>query len=119
METVTLISVSEAAAVLNRSVSTISRALSDGRLHYACAQRRLIQREGLEARFARSTRPRIDHPVPRPPAKVLTNHEWWEAVADKLNGYLDPSCGLWPRLTGPQLAVFVGCVQMAADSVDD
>ena len=55
-----LITQKEAAAILNRSVSAVSQALKDGRLEYIDSERRLLHRPGLEQRFARKTRPRID-----------------------------------------------------------
>ena len=62
--TKTLIPVAEAAEILGRSKSTVYAALnaSPPRLHYQDVRRRLLLREGLETRFARSTRPRIDKP---------------------------------------------------------
>ncbi len=57
-----LISQKEAAVILNRSVSAVSRAIKDGRLEYADPKNRLLHRPGLEMRFARKTRPRIDKP---------------------------------------------------------
>ena len=55
-----LISQKEAAMLLNRSVSAVSRAIKDGRLQYADPKNRLLHRPGLEMRFRRKTRPRID-----------------------------------------------------------
>jgi hypothetical protein len=89
-----LITISEAAAVLNRSHSAISRALREGRLHYADPSRRLLAREGIEARFARSTRPRIDRPVPKPREAVEAPSggiEAWDQVAELCNAQLDPT----------------------------
>ena len=57
-----LVSQKEAALILNRSVSAVSRAIKDGRLEYADSKNRLLHRPGLEMRFARKTRPRIDKP---------------------------------------------------------
>ena len=57
-----LVTQKEAAAILNRSVSAVSRAIKDGRLEYADPNNRLLHRPGLEMRFARKTRPRIDKP---------------------------------------------------------
>ena len=57
-----LITQKEAAAILNRSISAVSRAIKDGRLEYADPKNRLLHRPGLEMRFARKTRPRIDKP---------------------------------------------------------
>ena len=57
-----LVTQKEAAAILNRSVSAVSRAIKDGRLEYADPKNRLLHRPGLEMRFRRKTRPRIDKP---------------------------------------------------------
>ena len=57
-----LVTQKEAALILNRSVSAVSRAIKDGRLEYADPKNRLLHRPGLEMRFARKTRPRIDKP---------------------------------------------------------
>ena len=62
MATSDLITQKEAVAILNRSVSAVSRAIKDGRLSYADPERRLLHRPGLEQRFAPNTRPRIDRP---------------------------------------------------------
>ena len=57
-----LVTQKEADAILNRSVSAVSRAIKDGRMEYADPKNRLLHRPGLEMRFARKTRPRIDKP---------------------------------------------------------
>ena len=57
-----LVTQKEAAAILNRSVSVVSRAIKDGRLEYADSKNRLLHRPWLEMRFARKTRTRIDKP---------------------------------------------------------
>ena len=57
-----LVSQKETAAILNRSVSAVSRAIKDGRLAYADSERRLLHRPGLEVKFRQTTRPRIDAP---------------------------------------------------------
>ena len=49
-----LVSQKEAAVILNRSVSAVSRAIKDGRLEYADSKNRLLHRPGLEMRFARN-----------------------------------------------------------------
>lgn len=74
----------------------------------------MLEREGIEQRFAARTRPRIDHPRPR---VAPSSADWWDQVAVQLNSYLDHSTGIWPRLTGPQLAIFVGCLEIAADEL--
>ena len=45
-----LVTQKEAAAILNRSVSAVSRAIKDGRLTYADPERRLLHRPGLEVK---------------------------------------------------------------------
>ena len=45
-----LVTQKEAAVILNRSVSAVSRAIKDGRLEYADAKNRLLHRPGLEMR---------------------------------------------------------------------
>ena len=111
-----LITIAEAAAILGRDPSTISRAISAGRLSFAPGTRKL-EREGIEQRYAARTRPRIDRPLSRGPQISHEGVEWWDACAAKLNGYLDPAYGLWPHLTGAQLAVYVGCLEMAAEEL--
>ena len=57
-----LITCHQAARILGRSPSTISRALAQGRLKYADSTRKLLVRQGLELRFANATRPKADCP---------------------------------------------------------
>ena len=57
-----LITCQQAAEILGRSPSTISRALDQGRLKYADPTRKLLLRQGLELRFANATRPKADCP---------------------------------------------------------
>ena len=57
-----LITCQQAAEILGRSPSTISRALAQGRLKYADPTRKLLLRQGLELRFANATRPKADCP---------------------------------------------------------
>ena len=107
-----LVTQKEAAAILNRSVSAVSRAIKDGRLTYADPERRLLHRPGLEMRFARKTRPRIDKPqrktqmeathhgfqsdtVGKEPAPVPT--DYWQRLQDKLSVVLDGAPFYWSR----------------------
>ena len=62
MDNEILITQAEAAQILGRSVSTVSRCIRDGKLHYADERRRLLLRQGLEDRFRAATRPRVDVP---------------------------------------------------------
>ena len=90
-----LVTQKEAAAILNRSVSAVSRAIKDGRLEYADPKNRLLHRPDLEMRFARKTRPRIDKPQrktqkpaePRlhggnTPAPIAP--DYWQRLSNKL-----------------------------------
>ena len=101
MATGDLITQKEAAAILNRSVSVVCRAIRDGRLQYADPKNRLLHRPGLEMRFARKTRPRIDKPQrktqraaglkggfsPTAPEPIAT--DYWQRLSDKLSFVLD------------------------------
>jgi hypothetical protein len=110
-----LITVAEAAKVLGRSASTIYAALnaSPPRLHYHDVKRRLLLRDGLETRFSRSTRPRIDKPqakAPQPELEPLTFDEKWEIIAEKANETID--CSQWgqPPWSGQQWSVLSICI---------
>ena len=52
----------QAARILGRSPSTISRALAQGRLSYIDAEKKLLLRRGLEQRFSNATRRKADAP---------------------------------------------------------
>ena len=55
-----LITQAQAATILGRSVSAVSRAVKAGRLEYVDPKRRLFSRPGLEVRYANHTRRRVD-----------------------------------------------------------
>ena len=120
----TLISVAEAAEILGRSKSTVYAALnaSPPRLHYHDVRRRLLLREGLENRFARSTRPRIDKPQPQASeAKSKTANDFekqWEIIAEVANQTLD--CGAWsaPPWSAHQWAVLAGTIEVGMEALD-
>ena len=102
-----LVTQKEAAAILNRSVSAVSRAIRDGRLTYADPKNRLLHRPGLEMRFARKTRPRIDKPqrktqerpgpkggfCPGQPEPIATTY--WERLDQKLQWVLEGGPVYW------------------------
>jgi|AACY02.7.fsa_nt_gi hypothetical protein len=116
-----LVTQKEAAAILNRSVSAVSRAIKDGRLEYADPKNRLLHRPGLEMRFARKTRPRIDKPqrktqiesVPHrldppgvQPEPIATTY--WERLDQKLQWVLEGGPAYWQEPPNPQrLRLFV------------
>ena len=122
--TKTLISVAEAAEILDRSKSTVYAALNSlpPRLHYQDVRRRLLLREGLETRFARSTRPRIDKPQSQASeAKSKTANDFekqWEVIAEIANKTLDCSAWSAPPWTGQQWAVLAGCIDIAIEEVN-
>ncbi len=110
MATGDLITQKETAAILNRSVSAVSRAIRDGRLEYADSRRRLLHRPGLEVRFRQTTRPRIDKPQrktqnrqvegPTVPPPIAT--DYWERLSDKLSFVLDGATAYWQEPSDPQ-----------------
>ena len=111
-----LITCQQAAAILGRSPSTISRALTQGRLSYGDTKRKLIYRPGLEQRFANSTRRKADapqvavkdkrialSPEPEPIAK-----DYWERLAEKLSIVLEAAPPYWAMAADAHhLKVFV------------
>ena len=110
MATGDLISQKEEAAILNRSVSAVSRAIRDGRLEYADSRRRLLHRPGLEMRFRQKTRPRIDKPQRQtqnrqiagtavPPPIATT---YWERLDQKLQWVLEGGPVYWQQPSDPQ-----------------
>ena len=114
MPTGDLITQKEAAAILNRSQSDISRAISDGRLEYADPVRRLIFRPMLEQRFARTTRPRIDAPQ-RKSAKAAGN------VGETAHGTTQPepiSQGYWERLSDKLSFVLEGAPVLGTEAAN-
>lgn len=106
-----LITQAEAAQILDRSVSTVSRCLRNGKLHYADEHKRLLLRQGLEDRFRAATRPRIDVPQTKcanPPGSRdhchLQTHEtepiedsYWSCLLEKLTFAMAGSPFYWQR----------------------
>lgn len=110
-----LVTQKEAAVILNRSVSAVSRAIRDGRLEYADTKNRLLHRPGLEERFRRKTRPRIDKPQ-RKTQMTLAQREhqpppiattYWTRLDQKLQWVLEGGPVYWQREPNPhQLMLF-------------
>ena len=106
MATSDLVTQKEAAAILNRSVSAVSRAIKDGRLEYIDSERRLLHRPGLEVRFRQTTRPRIDKPQRKSakpaggpnesPADPIAT-DYWQRLSDKLSFVLDGAPAYWSK----------------------
>ena len=111
MDNEILITQAEAAQILGRSVSTVSRCLRDGKLHYADERRRLLLRQGLEDRFRAATRPRADVPQVKSanPAESSDqrSHEthqpepiaedYWSRLLQKLTYVMDGAPFYWSR----------------------
>ena len=115
-----LISVKQAAQILNRSPAAIYKAIHDGRLHYADTMRRLLDRRNIEQHFARSTRPRADKPMapsPAPVATPLSFEEGWEAIAESANQILDPEAWGPPPWTAHQWGVLAGAIEIAIEDL--
>ena len=115
-----LISVKQAAEILNRSPAAIYKAVHDGRLHYADTMRRLLDRRNIEQHFARSTRPRIDKPMAPSPAPVptpLSFEEKWEAIAESANQILDPEAWSGPPWSAHQWGVLAGAIEIATEDL--
>ena len=112
-----LITAKQAARLLGRSQSAISRALKDGRLEYIDPVKRLLFRPGLEVRFARRTRQKIDcsyAPVrgdvaelPEPPPLPPVALTFWDRAAQKLAVVLDGAPAYWAEAPdGERLKLF-------------
>ena len=113
MATTDLVTQKQAAAILNRSVSAVSRAIKDGRLEYIDSERRLLHRPGLEVRFRQTTRPRIDKPqrkTQKPVAPWLYGGntpppiatDYWQRLSKRLEFVLGAGPTYWQEPTDPQ-----------------
>ena len=118
-----LITGAQAAAILGRSPSTISRALKQGRLAYGDTKRKLLVRQGLEQRFANATRPKADCPqkaqredkaaerlalIPEPSLPSVIKTTYWERLSQKLEVVLEGAPAYWSESSNPQrLRLFV------------
>ena len=115
-----LISVKQAAEILNRSPAAIYKAIHDGRLHYADELHRLLDRKGLEERFCRSTRPRADVARPQPPepkAEALSFEQRWQLIAESANEILDPDAWSGPPWSAHQWGVLAGALEIAIEDL--
>ena len=132
-----LINQKQAAAILGRSVSAISRAVKAGRLEYVDPKRRLFSRPGLEVRYANHTRRRVDQPMVKT-QKLLGNYgthvpeflpfesapertipeTYWERVADKLDFVLQGCSQYWPQYDAERLRVFARALDEVRDQTE-
>ena len=113
----------QAARILGRSPSTISRALAQGRLSYIDTEKKLLLRPGLEQRFANATRRKADAPqkaerddnaaarvalIPDPPSPPEIAATFWERLNQKLEWVLEGAPAYWSEAPDPQrLRLFV------------
>ena len=126
-----LINQKQAAAILGRSVSAISRAVKAGRLEYVDPKRRLFSRPGLEVRYANHTRRRVDQPMVKtqklnvvhvqhlptqqPEPERTIPETYWERVADKLDFVLQGCSNYWPVYDAERLRVFARALDEVRD----
>ena len=112
----------QAARILGRSPSTISRALKQGRLSYIDPDKKLLLRPGLEQRFSNATRRKADAPqkvqrddnaaarvalIPDPPSPPEIATDYWSRLAQKLAWVLEGAPAYWRRESNPhQLMLF-------------
>ena len=124
-----LITAKQAARLLGRSQSAISRALKDGRLEYIDPVKRLLFRPGLEVRFARRTRQKIDcsyAPVrgdaaelPEPPQLPAVATDYWSRAMQKLEVVLAGAPHYWAgEPDANHLRVFCRCIDEIRRQVD-
>ena len=135
-----LITQAQAAAILGRSVSAISRAVKAGRLEYVDPKRRLFSRPGLEVRYANHTRRRVDQPMVKtqnlvPSQTIPTSRgykpesqpesvartipeTYWERVADKLDCVLQGCSHYWPVYDAERLRVFARALDEVRDQTE-
>ena len=126
-----LISVKQAAEILNRTPEAIYKAIHDGRLHYADPIKRKLDRRNIEQHFARSTRPRVDKPMapgpridrpvvasPAPAEQKPIHADQWEQIAAVANELIDAS--VWtspPPWTADRWAGLAGVLDLARADV--
>ena len=109
-----LVTARQAARILGRSPSTISRALTQGRLSYIDPEKKLLLRSGLEQRFANAPRRKADAPqvaqrddnaaarvalIPKPavPAPTKIKTTYWERLSQKLEMVLEGAPAYWSK----------------------
>ena len=112
-----LVTARQAARILGRSPSTISRALAQGRLSFVDPEKKLLLRPGLEQRFANATRRKADAPqkaerddnaaarvalIPEPPSPPAIATDYWSRLDQKLQWVLEGATVYWQQPSNPQ-----------------
>ena len=109
----------QAARILGRSPSTISRALAQGRLSYIDPEKKLLLRAGLEQRFANATRrkqtpqkaERDDNVaarvalIPEPPSPPAIATTYWERL-NQVEWVLEGAPAYWSEPKSIRLRLF-------------
>ena len=129
-----LVTCQQAARILGRSPSTISRALKQGRLTYIDPDKKLLLRPGLEQRFANATRRKADAPqkaerddsaaarlalIPEPPSPPDIETSYWPRLLQKLTYVLDGAPLYWSREPSPhQLMLFCRTIDELRSQVE-
>ena len=129
-----LVTCQQAARILGRSPSTVSRALAQGRLKYAHPTRKLLLRQGLEQRFANSTRRKADAPqiaqrddgaaerlalLPEPPSPPDIETSYWPRLLQKLTVVMDGAPFYWELEPNPhQLMLFCQTIDELRSQVE-
>ena len=129
-----LVTCQQAARILGRSPSTISLALAQGRLKYAHPTRKLLLRQGLEQRFANSTRRKADAPqiaqrddgaaerlalLPEPPSPPDIETSYWPRLLQKLTVVMDGAPFYWELEPNPhQLMLFCQTIDELRSQVE-
>ena len=129
-----LINCHQAAEILGRSPSTISRALKQGRLSYGDTNQKLLVRQGLEQRVANATRRKADAPqkaqrddqaaervalIPDPPGPPEIETSYWPRLHQKLTVAMAGSPFYWQREPNPhQLMLFCQTIDELRQQVE-
>jgi excisionase family DNA binding protein len=108
------LTVAEAAQLLGVSKVAVYKALNVGRLEFRLVEgRKCVESRDLRARFWGSSQRLADQP-----AHARDAGPDWDAVADRLNGYLGDEWAGAPY-SGDQAATIAMCMSLAMESAGD